>query len=116
MSVEYFFFINVLLPTLSCPFFFLQKRRSNRQVKRKKYAEELEARLSDDEVKVIVKTKKTNTAASKQPALQLFVVSSSANSSVVAQKGQFAFILVCFFWENQRAKRLKPHRVHCIAF
>uniref|UniRef100_A0A671WJ05 Chromodomain helicase DNA binding protein 9 n=1 Tax=Sparus aurata TaxID=8175 RepID=A0A671WJ05_SPAAU len=61
--------------------------RSNRQVKRKKYAEELEARLSDDEVKVIVKTKKTNTAASKQPALQLFVVSSSANSSVVAQKG-----------------------------
>lgn len=117
MSVEYFFFINVLLPTLSCPFFFfLQKRRSNRQVKRKKYAEELEARLSDDEVKVIVKTKKTNTAASKQPALQLFVVSSSANSSVVAQKGQFAFVLVCFFWENQRAKRLKPHRVHCIAF
>lgn len=85
-------------------------------MKRKKYAEELEARLSDDEVKVIVKTKKTNTAASKQPALQLFVVSSSANSSVVAQKGQFAFILVWFFWENQRAKRLKPHRVHCITF
>lgn len=116
MSVEYFFFINVLLPTLSCPFFFLQKRRSNRQVKRKKYAEELEARLSDDEVKVIVKTKKTNTAASKQPALQLFVVSSSANSSVVAQKGQFAFILVCFFLGKPESKKIKAtpcslHRV-----
>lgn len=55
---------------------FCQKRRSNRQVKRKKYAEELEARLSDEEVKVIVKAKKANTAASKEPAVQLFVVSS----------------------------------------
>lgn len=54
-------------------------------MKRKKYAEELEARLSDDEVKVIVKAKKTNTAASKEPAVQLFVVSSSAYSSVVAK-------------------------------
>lgn len=45
-------------------------------MKRKKYAEELEARLSDEEVKVIVKAKKTNTAAAKEPALQLFVVSS----------------------------------------
>uniref|UniRef100_A0A674MVS8 Chromodomain helicase DNA binding protein 9 n=1 Tax=Takifugu rubripes TaxID=31033 RepID=A0A674MVS8_TAKRU len=51
---------------------FSQKRRSNRQVKRKKYAEELEARLSDDEVKVIVKAKKTN-AASKGSGHQLFV-------------------------------------------
>lgn len=50
-------------------------------MKRKKYAEELEARLSDDDVKVIVKAKKTNTAASKEPALQLFVVSSSALST-----------------------------------
>lgn len=47
-------------------------------MKRKKYAEELEARLSDEEVKVIVKTKKANTAASKQPAVQLFVVSNPA--------------------------------------
>lgn len=66
--LQMFFFHHVLL---------FQKRRSNRQVKRKKYAEELEARMSDDEVKVIVKAKKANTAASKQPALQLFVVSSS---------------------------------------
>lgn len=50
-------------------------------MKRKKYAEELEARLSDDDVKVIVKAKKTNPAASKEPALQLFVVSSSALST-----------------------------------
>lgn len=59
---------------------FSQKRRSNRQVKRKKYAEELEARLSDDEVKVIVKAKKTNTA-SKESGHQLFVVSISQSIS-----------------------------------
>ena len=50
-------------------------------MKKKKYDEELEARLSDDEVKVIVKAKKTNAGASKEPALQLFVVSSSAAQS-----------------------------------
>ena len=55
-------------------------------MKRKKYAEELEARLSDDEVKVIVKAKKTNPAAPKEPAVQLFVVSSSAYNSIVAKK------------------------------
>lgn len=58
-------------------------------MKRKKYAEELEARLSDDEVKVIVKAKKTNTAASKQPAVQLFVVSSFTYNSIVAKKLSF---------------------------
>ena len=47
-------------------------------MKRKKYSEELEARLSDDEVKVIVKAKKTNTAVRKEPAVQLFVVSRCA--------------------------------------
>lgn len=55
-------------------------------MKRKKYAEELEARLSDEEVKVIVKAKKTNTAASKQPALQLFVVSSCFYNSILAMR------------------------------
>lgn len=44
-------------------------------MKRKKYSEELEARLSDEEVKVIVRAKKANTAASRDPSLQLFVVS-----------------------------------------
>lgn len=49
-------------------------------MKRKKYAEELEARLSDEEVKVIVKTKKSNSAASKEPAVQLFVVRNSSHT------------------------------------
>lgn len=50
-------------------------------MKRKKYAEELEARLSDDEVKVIVKAKKTNTS-SKESGHQLFVVSISADIDI----------------------------------
>lgn len=48
-------------------------------MKRKKYAEELEARLSDDEVKVIVKAKKTNT---RESGHQLFVVSISADVDI----------------------------------
>lgn len=59
-------------------------------MKRKKYAEELEARLSDDEVKVIVKAKKTT--ASKQSALQLFVVSCSSYSSEMAKKSRLIII------------------------
>lgn len=78
-----------------------QKRRSNRQVKRKKYAEELEARLSDDEVKVIVKAKKTNTAASKEPALQLFVVSCSSYTSGTAKISR---LIIINFLENYRAE------------
>ncbi|XP_054470354.1 chromodomain-helicase-DNA-binding protein 9 isoform X6 [Anoplopoma fimbria] len=62
------------------------KRRSNRQVKRKKYAEELEAKISDDEVKVIVKAKKGNTAASKQPSVQLFVENPSEEDAAVVDK------------------------------
>ncbi len=53
----------------------LQKRRSNRKVKRKKYEDDGEARLSDEDMKVIVKAKKTNSNAQKHPAVQLFVVS-----------------------------------------
>uniref|UniRef100_A0A674MHI4 Chromodomain helicase DNA binding protein 9 n=1 Tax=Takifugu rubripes TaxID=31033 RepID=A0A674MHI4_TAKRU len=64
---------------------FSQKRRSNRQVKRKKYAEELEARLSDDEVKVIVKAKKTN-AASKGSGHQLFVENPTEEDAAVVDK------------------------------
>lgn len=46
--------------------------------------------MSDDEVKVIVKAKKANTAASKQPALQLFVVSSSVYTHLHhSQKSEF---------------------------
>ncbi|MEQ2274041.1 Chromodomain-helicase-DNA-binding protein 9, partial [Xenotaenia resolanae] len=62
------------------------KRRSNRQVKRKKYAEELEARLSDEDVKVIVKAKKTNPAASKEPAVQLFVENPTEEDAAVIDK------------------------------
>ncbi|CAF94443.1 unnamed protein product, partial [Tetraodon nigroviridis] len=61
------------------------KRRSNRQVKRKKYAEELEARLSDDEVKVIVKAKKTN-PASKESGHQLFVENPTEEDAAVVDK------------------------------
>ena len=49
-------------------------------MKRKKYAEELEARMSDEEVKVIVKAKKSN----KEPALQLFVVRTPAYNFHIA--------------------------------
>ena len=69
-----------------------QKRRSNRQVKRKKYSEELEARLSDDEVKAIVKAKKTSSGGSKQPAVQLFVVSSSAYNYLEAKKRRMNYL------------------------
>ncbi|XP_061670635.1 chromodomain-helicase-DNA-binding protein 9 isoform X3 [Syngnathoides biaculeatus] len=62
------------------------KRRSNRQVKRKKYAEELEARLSDEDGKVIIKAKKTNPATSKQPAVQLFVENPSEEDAAVVDK------------------------------
>lgn len=42
--------------------------------------------MSDEEVKVIVKAKKTNTAASKQPALQLFVENPSEEDAAVVDK------------------------------
>lgn len=56
-------------------------------MKRKKYAEELEARLSDDEVKVIVKAKKAS-ATSKESGHQLFVVSISANICIACLQKQ----------------------------
>ncbi|KAM9544866.1 chromodomain-helicase-DNA-binding protein 9-like isoform 5-T7 [Salvelinus alpinus] len=62
-------------------------RRSNRQVKRKKYAEEGEARVSDEEVKVMVKAKRTSTAAArKEPAQQLFVENPSEEDAAVVDK------------------------------
>uniref|UniRef100_A0A8C6PVN7 Chromodomain helicase DNA binding protein 9 n=1 Tax=Nothobranchius furzeri TaxID=105023 RepID=A0A8C6PVN7_NOTFU len=53
---------------------------------------ELEARLSDDDVKVIVKAKKSNTGASKDPAVQLFVVRNSpftASPGVMVEVEEF---------------------------
>ncbi|CAB1339205.1 unnamed protein product [Coregonus sp. 'balchen'] len=62
-------------------------RRSNRQVKRKKYAEEGEARVSDEEVKVMAKAKKTSTAAArKERAQQLFVENPSEEDAAVVDK------------------------------
>ncbi|XP_075439234.1 chromodomain-helicase-DNA-binding protein 9-like [Ascaphus truei] len=52
-----------------------QKRRSNRQVKRKKYAEEGEGKQSEDEPKASVKPRKSAARPAEQP-LQLFVVGS----------------------------------------
>ncbi|XP_035376799.1 chromodomain-helicase-DNA-binding protein 9 isoform X3 [Electrophorus electricus] len=59
------------------------KRRSNRQVKRKRYVEELDARVSDDDVKELVKAKKLNSSAPREPALQLFVNPSEEDAAVV---------------------------------
>ncbi|EMP41280.1 Chromodomain-helicase-DNA-binding protein 9 [Chelonia mydas] len=51
-----------------------QKRRSNRQVKRKKYAEEGEGKQSEEEAKVSVKIKKSSAPLPAEQPLQLFVV------------------------------------------
>lgn len=53
----------------------MQKRRSNRQVKRKKYAEEGEGKQSEEEAKVSVKMKKNPAPLPAEQPLQLFVVS-----------------------------------------
>ncbi|GAA6096271.1 chromodomain-helicase-DNA-binding protein 9 isoform X2 [Tachysurus ichikawai] len=62
------------------------KRRSNRQIKRKRYAEEQEARLSDEETKVIAKAKKINPSAPKEPKVQLFVENPSEEEGAVVDK------------------------------
>uniref|UniRef100_A0AAR2JK17 DNA helicase n=1 Tax=Pygocentrus nattereri TaxID=42514 RepID=A0AAR2JK17_PYGNA len=64
-----------------CPL--LGKRRSNRQVKRKRYAEEQDSRVSDEEMKVIVKAKKIN---SREQAVQLFVENPSEEDAAVVDK------------------------------
>uniref|UniRef100_A0A670JD89 Chromodomain helicase DNA binding protein 9 n=1 Tax=Podarcis muralis TaxID=64176 RepID=A0A670JD89_PODMU len=61
-----------LLPQFSESTF---KRRSNRQIKRKKYAEEGEGKQSEEETKVSVKIKKNSTPLPAEQPLQLFVVS-----------------------------------------
>lgn len=53
-----------------------KKRRSNRQVKRKKYSEEGEGKQSEEEAaKVSVKIKKNSAPLPAEQPLQLFVVS-----------------------------------------
>uniref|UniRef100_A0A8C3RDS4 Chromodomain helicase DNA binding protein 9 n=1 Tax=Cyanoderma ruficeps TaxID=181631 RepID=A0A8C3RDS4_9PASS len=57
-----------------------QKRRSNRQVKRKKYAEEGEGKQSEEEAaKVSVKIKKNSAPLPAEQPLQLFVVSKNCS-------------------------------------
>lgn len=53
----------------------MQKRRSNRQVKRKKYAEEGEGKQSEEEAKASAKIKKNSAPLPAEQPLQLFVVS-----------------------------------------
>ncbi|XP_059387875.1 chromodomain-helicase-DNA-binding protein 9-like isoform X3 [Carassius carassius] len=62
------------------------KRRSNRKVKKKKYEDDGEARFSDEEMKVIVKAKKTNSSAQKQPSVQLFVENPTEEDAAVVDK------------------------------
>ncbi|XP_066511346.1 chromodomain-helicase-DNA-binding protein 9-like isoform X2 [Hoplias malabaricus] len=57
------------------------KRRSNRQIKRKRYAEEQDSRVSDEEVKLNVKAKKSN-----EPTVQLFVENPSEEDGAVVDK------------------------------
>lgn len=60
--------------SLICPA--RQKRRSNRQVKRKKYAEEGEGKQSEEEAaKASAKIKKNSAPLPAEQPLQLFVVS-----------------------------------------
>lgn len=52
----------------------MQKRRSNRQIKRKKYAEDAEGKQSEEEVKGSMKIKKNSAPLPGEQPLQLFVV------------------------------------------
>uniref|UniRef100_A0A8C2TR73 Chromodomain helicase DNA binding protein 9 n=1 Tax=Coturnix japonica TaxID=93934 RepID=A0A8C2TR73_COTJA len=56
-------------------FYSMQKRRSNRQVKRKKYAEEGEGKQSEEDAKASAKVKKNPAPLPAEQPLQLFVVS-----------------------------------------
>ncbi|KAL4658748.1 chromodomain-helicase-DNA-binding protein 9-like isoform X1 [Arapaima gigas] len=62
------------------------KRRSSRQVKRKKYAEDGDSRLSDEEVRVIIKAKKMTTPLAKEQPMQLFVENPSEEDAAVVDK------------------------------
>ncbi|NWX73024.1 CHD9 protein, partial [Alca torda] len=63
-----------------------QKRRSNRQVKRKKYAEEGEGKQSEEEAKVSVKIKKNSAPLPAEQPLQLFVENPSEEDAAIVDK------------------------------
>uniref|UniRef100_A0A8C6YGS5 Chromodomain helicase DNA binding protein 9 n=1 Tax=Naja naja TaxID=35670 RepID=A0A8C6YGS5_NAJNA len=60
------------------------EQRSNRQVKRKKYAEEGEGKQSEEETKLSVKIKKNSTPLPAEQPLQLFVVSKILTGQVTS--------------------------------
>uniref|UniRef100_A0A8C3HRA6 Chromodomain helicase DNA binding protein 9 n=1 Tax=Chrysemys picta bellii TaxID=8478 RepID=A0A8C3HRA6_CHRPI len=62
------------------------KRRSNRQVKRKKYAEEGEGKQSEEEAKVSVKIKKSSAPLPAEQPLQLFVENPSEEDAAIVDK------------------------------
>ncbi|KAM6430240.1 chromodomain-helicase-DNA-binding protein 9 isoform 6-T6 [Liasis olivaceus] len=63
-----------------------QKRRSNRQIKRKKYAEEGEGKQSEEETKVSVKIKKNSAPLPAEQPLQLFVENPSEEDAAIVDK------------------------------
>lgn len=63
-----------------------QKRRSNRQVKRKKYAEDAEGKQSEEEAKVSVKIKKSSASLPAEQPLQLFVENPSEEDAAIVDK------------------------------
>ncbi|OXB83962.1 UNVERIFIED_CONTAM: hypothetical protein H355_015473 [Colinus virginianus] len=63
-----------------------QKRRSNRQVKRKKYAEEGEGKQSEEEVKASAKIKKNSAPLPAEQPLQLFVENPSEEDAAIVDK------------------------------
>uniref|UniRef100_A0A8D2MPP3 DNA helicase n=1 Tax=Zonotrichia albicollis TaxID=44394 RepID=A0A8D2MPP3_ZONAL len=64
-----------------------QKRRSNRQVKRKKYSEEGEGKQSEEEAaKVSVKIKKNSAPLPAEQPLQLFVENPSEEDAAIVDK------------------------------
>ncbi|KAK1330642.1 hypothetical protein QTO34_010838 [Cnephaeus nilssonii] len=63
-----------------------QKRRSNRQIKRKKYAEDGEGKQSEEEVKGSMKIKKNSAPLPGEQPLQLFVENPSEEDAAIVDK------------------------------
>uniref|UniRef100_A0A286XKJ3 Chromodomain helicase DNA binding protein 9 n=1 Tax=Cavia porcellus TaxID=10141 RepID=A0A286XKJ3_CAVPO len=63
-----------------------QKRRSNRQIKRKKYTEDGEGKQSEEEVKGSMKIKKNSAPLPGEQPLQLFVENPSEEDAAIVDK------------------------------
>jgi len=64
----------------------VEKRRSNRQIKRKKYAEDAEGKQSEEEVKGSMKIKKNSAPLPGEQPLQLFVENPSEEDAAIVDK------------------------------